>query len=94
MLDAAMERDDVVRNARKENKRVHFANIMELSSVKHAELPPEFQKCNGRVVVQGDNMKNESGLATVFVDAASSASHIEASRLCDATALLPGNGGQ
>eukprot|EP00959_Pyramimonas_sp_CCMP1952_P336874 7054055-Pyramimonas_sp.AAC.1 len=35
--------------------------------------------------------KDESGLAAVFADAASSASHIEASKLCDATAL-PGSG--
>eukprot|EP00959_Pyramimonas_sp_CCMP1952_P149584 3129891-Pyramimonas_sp.AAC.1 len=39
-------------------------------------------------------MKDESGWAAVFADAASSASHIEASKLCDATALLPGNGGE
>eukprot|EP00959_Pyramimonas_sp_CCMP1952_P103021 2154661-Pyramimonas_sp.AAC.1 len=39
-------------------------------------------------------MKGEGGLAAVFADAASSASRIEASELCDATALLPGSGGQ
>eukprot|EP00959_Pyramimonas_sp_CCMP1952_P099661 2083514-Pyramimonas_sp.AAC.1 len=39
-------------------------------------------------------MKDESGLAAVFADAASAASHIKASKLRDATALLPGNRGQ
>eukprot|EP00959_Pyramimonas_sp_CCMP1952_P391638 8207230-Pyramimonas_sp.AAC.1 len=87
-----MERDDVAQHAHKEPKKVHAANILERSPVKHAELPPELQKDKGRVVVHGDNVKDESGLAAVFADAASSASHIEASKLCDATVLLPGNG--
>ena len=39
-------------------------------------------------------MKDESGLAAVFADAASSASHIEASKLCDGVSLLPGYSGQ
>ena len=58
--------------------------------MKHAELKPEFQRYKGRVVVQGDNMEDESGLSAVFADAASSASHIEASKLCDARATPPG----
>ena len=39
-------------------------------------------------------MKDESGLAAVFADAASSASHIEASKLCDAVALQLGYSGE
>ena len=62
--------------------------------MKHEELPPEMQKFKGRVVVQGNTGKDESGLAAVFADAASSAPHIEASKLLDATALLPGNSGK
>eukprot|EP00959_Pyramimonas_sp_CCMP1952_P295708 6185008-Pyramimonas_sp.AAC.1 len=71
---------------------MHTSNILEFSCVKHAELPPEFQD-KGRVAAQGDMMNDESGLAAAFADAASSASHTEASKLCDAMALLPGNGG-
>ena len=75
-------------------KKVNFAKLLELTSVKHEELPPELQKFKGRAVVQGDNMKDESGLAAVFADAATSASRIEASKQRDATASLPGNGGE
>eukprot|EP00959_Pyramimonas_sp_CCMP1952_P068585 1431548-Pyramimonas_sp.AAC.1 len=51
-----------------------------------------YASSKGRVVVQGNTGKDETGLAAIFVDAASSASHIEASKLCDATALLPNSG--
>ena len=63
-------------------------------SVKHEELPPDLQKYKGRVVVHGDNMKDESGLAAVFADAASSTLHIEASKLLGAVAPLTGHGGE
>eukprot|EP00959_Pyramimonas_sp_CCMP1952_P151007 3160094-Pyramimonas_sp.AAC.1 len=75
-------------------KKVHFANILYVSSVKRAQLRPELQICRGRVVVEGDNLGYESGLAAAFADAAPSASHAEASKLCDAAALLPGGGGE
>ena len=94
MPETVAEKDDVEAEAFRHGKTVHFFNLLELSSVKHEELPPELQKHKGRVVVQGNAGKDESGLAAVFADAASSASHIEASKLRDATALCPGNSGE
>eukprot|EP00959_Pyramimonas_sp_CCMP1952_P359369 7524891-Pyramimonas_sp.AAC.1 len=85
MIETVAEKDDIESQAIRTGKKVHFFNIMELSSVKHEELPPELRKFKGRVVVQGNTGKDESGLAAIFADAASSASHIEASKLCDAT---------
>eukprot|EP00959_Pyramimonas_sp_CCMP1952_P037692 789322-Pyramimonas_sp.AAC.1 len=68
--------------------------MLELSSVKHEELLPGPRKFKGRVVVQGNAGKDETGLAAIFADAASSVSHIKAPKLCDATALLPNYGGE
>eukprot|EP00959_Pyramimonas_sp_CCMP1952_P262459 5487734-Pyramimonas_sp.AAC.1 len=94
MIEIVAEKDDIESQAIRAGKKVHFFNILELSSVKHEELSPELRKFKGRVVVQGNTGKDETGLAAVFADAASSASHIEASKLCDATALLPNHGGE
>eukprot|EP00959_Pyramimonas_sp_CCMP1952_P000842 16805-Pyramimonas_sp.AAC.1 len=51
-------------------------------------------KFRGRVVFQGNSVKDESGLAALFAEAASSASHIEASKVIDAVPCLPGCSGQ
>ena len=39
-------------------------------------------------------MKDQTGLAAIFADAASSASHIEASKMVDAVSLCPGYTGE
>ena len=70
-VDAVRERADVEAEAQRACKAAHFANALELSSVKHEELALEFSKYKGKAVVQGDNLTDESGLAAVFADAAS-----------------------
>ena len=94
LVETVRECKDVEAEALRTGKKIHIARLLELSSAKHEELPPELQKYKGRVVVQGDNMKDETSLAAVFADASSSASHIEASKLCDAVALQPGCSGE
>eukprot|EP00959_Pyramimonas_sp_CCMP1952_P039569 827772-Pyramimonas_sp.AAC.1 len=93
MIEIVAEKDNIESEAIRTGKKVHFFSMLELSSVKHEELPPELGKFKGRVVVQGNTGKDETGSAAIFADAAFSASHIEASKLCDATALLPNYGG-
>ena len=44
------------------NDKVHFASLMDLSHLKNSELEPQFQKYKGRVVLQGDNVEEDSGL--------------------------------
>ena len=62
---------------------------------KHSELAHLGKsKFKGRVVFQGNNVKDETGLAALFAEAASSASHIECSKLLDAVASLPHCHGQ
>ena len=48
----------------------------------------------GRVVFQGNNVKNENGLAAVFQEQGASASHMICAKLLDAISRLPGYSGQ
>eukprot|EP00959_Pyramimonas_sp_CCMP1952_P277678 5804369-Pyramimonas_sp.AAC.1 len=72
MLETVAEKADIESQAIRTGTEVHFFNILELSSVKHAELPPNLRKFKGRVVVQGNAGKDETELAAIFADAASS----------------------
>eukprot|EP00959_Pyramimonas_sp_CCMP1952_P035285 739184-Pyramimonas_sp.AAC.1 len=94
MIETVAEKEEVDSEAIRTGKKVHFFNILELSPGKHEELLPELRKFKGRVVVPGNTGQDETGLAAIFADAASSASRIEASKLGDATALLPHCGGE
>eukprot|EP00959_Pyramimonas_sp_CCMP1952_P183483 3836414-Pyramimonas_sp.AAC.1 len=41
MLETVAEKDDIESQAIRTGRKVHFFNILGLSSVKHEELPPE-----------------------------------------------------
>ena len=84
----------VVARARKEGKTIHLGRLFEIVVIKHDELPEDMKKDKGRIVFQGSNVKDQSGLSAVFAEVASSASLLEASKLLDAIAMLPGCAGQ
>ena len=65
-----------------------MARRSEIVGIKHWEKP-SLHKAKARVVCQGNNVRDENGLAALFAEAASSASQIEASNMIDAIALLP-----
>ena len=65
---------EVIEKARKEGRTVHFATSMDLCHLKNSELELKFQKYNGRVVLQGDVVKDDSGSYAVFKEQGSSAS--------------------
>ena len=65
-----------------------------LSSRKNAELEPKYQKYKGRVVLQGDFVKDDSGSYAVFIEQGSSASHMTAAKVIDVIARLPVCAGQ
>jgi hypothetical protein len=79
---------DVVKEARAKGTKVHMARLFEIIGIKHWEIPGK-QKAKARVVCQGNNVRDENGLAALFAEAASSASQIEASKMIDAISLLP-----
>ena len=65
-----------------------MARLFEIVGIRHWEKP-SIHKAKARVVCQGNNVRDENGLAALFTEAASSASQIEASKMIDAISLLP-----
>ena len=66
-------------------EKVHFEN---------SELEPPCQECNGRVVLRGDIVKDDSGSYAVFTEQGSSASQMTAAKVMDIKSRLPGCSGQ
>ena len=85
---------DVIDEARKEGKTVHFASLMDVCHLKNAELEAKHQKYKGRVVLRGDFVKDDSGSYAVFTEQGSSASQMTAARVMDIISRLPGCAGQ
>ena len=62
--------------------------------MKNAELETKHQKYKGRVVLQGDIVKDDSGSYAVLTEQGSSASQMTAARIMDIISRLPGCAGQ
>ena len=57
---------EAIKEAQKNNNKVHFASLMDLCHLKNSELEPQLQKYKGRVVLRGDIVKDDSGAYAVF----------------------------
>ena len=79
-LDKVRSKKEVILEAQKDKKKVHFVSLMDTCHLKIAELEPQFQKYNGRVVLRGDIVKDDSGAYAVFTEQGSSASQMTASK--------------
>ena len=55
--DTVKSTKEVILEAQREKKNVHFATLMGIRHIKHAELEPTLQKYKGRVVLRGDIVK-------------------------------------
>ena len=64
---------EVIAEARNEGRTVHFASLMDVCHLENLELEPNFQKYKDRVVLRGDNVKDDSGSYAVFTEQGSSA---------------------
>ena len=84
----------VIAEARNEGRTLHFASLMDLCHLKNSELEPQFQKQTGRVVLQGDIVKDDSGSYAVFMEQGSSAPQMAAAKVMDMISRLPGCEGQ
>ena len=51
-------------------ERFHFAPLPEICHLENAELEPQFQKYEGRIVLRGDIVKDDSGAYAVFTEGA------------------------
>ena len=61
--------------------------------VKHSELRSQFHVYKGRVVFQGNQVKDQDGFSAIYGDQGTSASHLSATKFLDAIARLPGCNG-
>ena len=86
-------KSDVIDEARKGGK-VHFASLMDLCHLKNADLETKHQKYEGRVVLRGDIVKDDSGSYAVFTEQGSSASQMTAAMVMDIISRLPECAGQ
>ena len=83
----------MIDEARTKGIKVHFASLMDVSHLKNADLETKHQKSQGRVVLRGDIVKDDSGSYAVFTEQGSSASQM-AARVMDIISRLPGCDGQ
>ena len=93
-LEKVKSKKEVILEAQRENKKVDFAWLMDLAHLKNTELEPKLQKYKGRVVLQGDMVKDDSGAYAVFTEQGSSASQMTAAKVMDVIAKWPGCDGQ
>ena len=57
---------DVIDEAKSKGRQVQFASLMDLCHHRNLELEPQSQKYKGRVVLQGDIVKDDSGSYAVL----------------------------
>ena len=70
LLGSVREYDDVVAEAKKNNETCHFGRIHDICHEKGSELPdghPD-KKMKGRVVFQGNNVRDECGEYAIFAE--------------------------
>ena len=53
-LEKVKSRKEVILEAQRNEKKVHFATLMDICHLKNAELEPKFQWYKGRVVLRDD----------------------------------------
>ena len=93
-LTKVRSKKEVIDEARASGATVHFASLMEICHLKNAELEAKHQKYEGRVVLRGDTVKDDSGSYAVFTEQGSSASQMTAAKIMDFISRLPGCDGQ
>ena len=93
-LTKVKSKKEVIDEVRTSGAKVHFASLMDICHLKNAELEAKHQKYEGRVVLRGDFVKDNSGSCAVFTEQGSSASQMTAAKIMDIISRLPGCDGQ
>ena len=93
-LDKVESKKQVIDEATTKGAQVHFASLVDICHLKNVELEAKHHKCNGRVVLRGDIVKDDSGSYAVFTEQGSSASQITASNVMNIIPRLPGCDGK
>jgi hypothetical protein len=84
---------DVAREARAQNEKAHVGRIFEICIEKNSELAPKdpARKFKGRVVFQGNRVRDEHWNVALFQELGSSPATMEAGKACDAFGLVNGH---
>ena len=93
-VEKARSKKEVILEAHRDKKKVHFVSLMDLRHLTNAELEPKLQKSQGRIGPRGDLVKDDSGAYAVFTEQGSSASQMTAVKIMEVVATLPGCEGQ
>ena len=98
-FETVQEREQVVKDAKetrikKPDHQIHLARLIVLCHLKNAQLDQRFWAYKGRIVLGGDQIKNEDNQFAVFSEQGTAASHLMAARFLDALARMPGMAGQ
>ena len=87
--EKSQKQEGGLKEAQKNNTKVHFASLMDLCHLKNSELEPQFQMYKGMVVLRGDIVKDDSGAYAVFTEQGSSASKMTAAKVMDVIVQQP-----
>ena len=93
-LTKVRSKSEEIDEARTKGAKVHFASLMDICHLKNAELETKHHKYNGRLVLRGDVVFDDSGSYAVFTEQGSSASQMTAAKVMDIISRLPGCAGQ
>ena len=66
-LTKVRSKKEVIDEARTSGATVHFSSLMDICQLKNAELEAKHQKYEGRIVLRGDIVKDDSGSYAVFI---------------------------
>ena len=91
LMDSVTERWKVKERAKKEGIKVHFARLFGFVVQKGSELAGGKPRFKGRIVVQGNDVRDEEGNQALFNELGASPATSESAKLVDAFGLLPGH---
>ena len=66
-----IEKDALIRKARRDGIKVHLGDLLTLCSIKFFEKERKFWKWKGRICFRGDNVRDEDGALAVFQEMSS-----------------------
>ena len=88
--ETVIEKSELIKRARAENKRIHCGELMSICSIKHWESPTK-RKHKGRIVFRGDCVKDEFNAAAVFQELSASPTTIHSANSAIAYGCIPGH---
>ena len=74
---------EVIREEQRDNKKVHFASLIDICHLKNAKLEPKLQKYKSGIVLRGDTVKYDSGAYAVFTGQGLSTSQMTSATIMD-----------